>query len=188
MRAGNDARRAVLVGEVGQRPHRVADDRHVRLGNRDELIVGMDRLRLLVGADGDRRQRRHQAAGIEHALDDRQDVLVHRDALVELAVDQQVVDAHRAPALEAIGRRRDVELALEPLEIGDQRVDEVGLDGVLDDASSRRGRSSRRVPESVRAPSMRLPHLVTLGPCGGAGEHDFAAFLRPCVSGLRDGY
>ena len=57
-----------------------------------------------------------------------------RDALVELAVDQEIVDARRPQALEAIDRRLDVELALEPLEIGDQCVDKVGLDGVLDDA------------------------------------------------------
>ena len=72
MRAGDDARRAVRLGEVGERPHRVADGRDVRLRQRDELVVGVDRLRRLAGQDRDRRQRRHEAARIEHALDDRQ--------------------------------------------------------------------------------------------------------------------
>ena len=39
-------------------------------GERDELVVGVDRLGGLARADGDRRQRRDEAAGVEHALDD----------------------------------------------------------------------------------------------------------------------
>src|SRR5207237_1148299 len=35
---GNDARRAVGLGEVGEGPHRVADGGWVRLRDRDELI------------------------------------------------------------------------------------------------------------------------------------------------------
>ena len=60
---------------------RVADDGRVRLGDRDELVVGVDRLDRLARVDGDRRQRRDQAAGVEHALDDREHGRVHRHLL-----------------------------------------------------------------------------------------------------------
>ena len=59
---------------------------------------------------------------VEHALDDRQHVRVHGDALVQLAVHEQVVDAHGAGALEGVARGTDVELALEALEIGGHGV------------------------------------------------------------------
>ena len=45
VRAGDDPGGAVRLGEVGERPHRVADRRRVRLRERDELVVGVDRLR-----------------------------------------------------------------------------------------------------------------------------------------------
>ena len=75
VRAGHEPGRAVRLGEVGERPHRVAHGRRVRLRDRDQLVVGVDRLRGLAGQDRDRRQRRDQAARVEHALDDRQHVL-----------------------------------------------------------------------------------------------------------------
>ena len=134
VRAGDDPGGAVGLGEVGERPHRVAHRRRVRLGDRHELVVGVDRLRGLAGADGDRRQRRDQAAGVEHALDDRQHVGVHRHPCEDVAVHQQVVDAHGA----ACPRRRCsagtiAEVDLEAVERLGQLVDQVGLDGVLDD-------------------------------------------------------
>ena len=69
--AGHDARGAVRLGEVGERPHRVADDRAVGLVEGDQLVVGVDRLRRLAGADADRGERGDQAAVVEHALHDR---------------------------------------------------------------------------------------------------------------------
>ena len=49
VRTGNEAGRAVGLGEVRERPHRVADGRDVRLRDREELVVGVDRLRDLAG-------------------------------------------------------------------------------------------------------------------------------------------
>ena len=79
MAAGDEPGGAVRLGEVGERPHGVADDRHVRLVQRDELVVGVDRLGALARVDGDGGERGDQAAGVEHALDDRQHVAMDRD-------------------------------------------------------------------------------------------------------------
>ncbi len=103
------------------------------LGERDELVIGVDRLGQLVGADGDRRQRRDEQAGIEDCLDDRKDVRVNGDPLVEGSVDQQVVDAGGPTALEEIVGRDDAELSLEAEEVLEDGVGEIGLDGILDD-------------------------------------------------------
>ena len=108
VRAGDDPRRAVLLGEVGERPHRVADGRHVRLVERDELVVGVDRLRGLARDDRDRRQRRHEAARVEDALDDGQHARVHRDRLVQRAEREQVVDPDGARSLERVVGRDDL--------------------------------------------------------------------------------
>ena len=56
-----------------------------------------------------------------------------RYALVERAVHEEVVDAQRLGTLELIGRRLDLELAYQAIEVVDQSVDQVGLDGVLHD-------------------------------------------------------
>ena len=109
VRPGNETRGAVRLGEVGQGPHRVAHRRRVRLGNRDELVVGVDRLGGLAGEDVDRRERRDQATGIEHPLHDREHVIVHGNALPEVVVGEQVVDPERSLALERVRRRLHVE-------------------------------------------------------------------------------
>jgi hypothetical protein len=105
----------------------------VRLGERDQLVVGVERLRGLVGIDRDRRQRRHQAAAVEHALDDRQHALVHRDHLVDRAAREQVVDPHGARALEQVRRRLRGELALEPEDVVAQLHHQGWIDRVRDD-------------------------------------------------------
>jgi hypothetical protein len=105
----------------------------MRLRQGDELVVGVDRLGPLAGEDVDGRERRHQAAGTEHAVDDREHVRVDRDALEALAVDQQVVDAERVGPLEAVAGRPDVQLPLQAVEVLEQPVHELRLDGVLDD-------------------------------------------------------
>ena len=71
--------------------------------------------------------------GIEHALDDRQHARVHRHPLPDLAEREQVVDAQRVLAFERVVGRLDLE---ERLEVGErlrERVDQLGLDRVLDD-------------------------------------------------------
>ena len=105
----------------------------MRLDDRHELVVGVDRLRRLAGADGDRRERRDEAPVIEDRFDDGQHVRVHRHPLEGRAVHQQVVDANGLRALEVVGRRHDPEVDLQAVELFDELVDQVGLDGVLDD-------------------------------------------------------
>ena len=103
--AGDDPRRAVGLGEVGERPHRVADGRDVRLRDRQELVVGVDRLRDLAGQDRDRAQRRDQATRVEHRLDEGQHARVDRHALPDAAEREQVVDPQRPGALEGVAGR-----------------------------------------------------------------------------------
>ena len=114
MRAGDEARRAVGLGEVGERPHRVAHRRRVRLRDRDQLVVGVNRLRGLARLDRDRRQRRDQATRVEDAVDDREHVPVYRNQLEEAAEREQVVEAQGVVALERIPRRFHLEELLEP--------------------------------------------------------------------------
>ena len=82
--------------------------------------------------DGDGREGRDQEAGVENALADRQDGGVQRYLLVERAVHQQVVDADGAGALEEVVGGHDAELDFEAAKVVVEGVDEVGLDGVLD--------------------------------------------------------
>ena len=102
-------------------------------GMRDQLIVGVDRLRRLARADGDRRQRRDEAAAVEHAFDDRQHVGVHGDPLVQVAVHEQVVDPPGVLAFEAVRRRLDAEVVLEAHEVVGECVDQLGLDRAIED-------------------------------------------------------
>jgi hypothetical protein len=133
VRAGDQARRSVGIGEVRERPHGVADDRHVRLRQRQQLIVGVDRLRALARVDGDRGQRGHQTAAVEDALDQRQHRCVDRHLLVETPVREEIVDAHGARALEQVLRRLHVEVLLEPVQVLQQRRDQLRLDHALED-------------------------------------------------------
>ena len=147
--AGDHPGGAVGLGEVGEGPHRVAHDGRVGLGQRDQLVIGVDGLGRLTGIDGDRRQRRHQAAGVEHPLDDGEHGRVHGDRRVPRPAGQQVVDAHGVGAFEAVGRGRGAQLALEPGQVLDQRVDLVGVDGVGQDRVALLGDASdvaSRVP------------------------------------------
>ena len=58
---------------------------------------------------------------------------------VELAVGQQVVDAHGVVALEAVGRRHRAEVVLEPQQVVGEGVEQVGLDGVGNDRVAQLG-------------------------------------------------
>ncbi len=124
---------AVLLGEVGDGPHGVADDRHVGTGERDELVVGVDRLGLLVGPDGDGGERRDQEPGIEHPLDDGQHVRMHRDLLEGGAVDEQVVHPHGVHPLEEVVGRHGAEVVLQLEQRLVDLVHQVRLDGVGED-------------------------------------------------------
>ena len=62
-----------------------------------------------------------------------QHVGVDRDPLERLAVHEQVVDADGLAALEVVGRRHDAEVDLEAVQLVVELVEQVGLDGVLDD-------------------------------------------------------
>ena len=90
---GNQTGRAVLFREVGDCPHGVADDRHVRPGEWYHLIVSVYRLCPLAGFDDDRGERGDQQPGIENAFNDREDIRVDRDLRERRAVDEEVVDA-----------------------------------------------------------------------------------------------
>ena len=72
-------------------------------------------------------------AGIEHAVDDRQHVLVHRNPLPDAVEGEQVVDPQRLVALERVRRGLDLEELLEADQRVVELVDQAGLDGVLDD-------------------------------------------------------
>ena len=105
---------------------------HVRFGQRDQLIVGVDGLRTLAGADRDRRQRRDQRALADGAFDQRQDGVVHRYLFVDLAAREEVVDAHRRKAFEEVLATALAELDLEARQIGQERVGERDGEGVFD--------------------------------------------------------
>jgi hypothetical protein len=119
----------------------------------------------LARVDADGRQRRDEAARVEHALHDRQHVRVDRDLLEPRSVDQQVVDPDGVGALEVVPRRRDGELALEPEQVVVQRVDELGVDGVLDDRVAVRG-DALDVVVDVDAGGLGAGHVVPPEPHG----------------------
>ena len=136
MRTGNEARAAVLGGEVVERPH--ARDHHRRVRalqmTRHHDVVAVHRLRVLARTDVDRGHARQQAAAVEQRV--RRSAA--RSSCSGIAwnagiLGQQVV---HAPGRVPLGRRPlrlDVQLALEPADRVAQRVDELGLDRVLDD-------------------------------------------------------
>ncbi len=67
--AGDEPGRAVLAGELVERPHRVDHQRRVRLGQRVDRIVPVQDLRLLAGPDADA-DRRAQLVVPEHLVED----------------------------------------------------------------------------------------------------------------------
>ena len=123
------------LGEVGDGPHGVADDRHVRSGERDQLVVGVDRLGLLVGPDGDGGERRDQETRVEHRLHHGEHVGVHGDLLEGGAVDEEVVHPHGADPLEEVVGWDGAEVMLQLEErlvdlVHQLRFDGVGENGV----------------------------------------------------------
>ena len=67
---------------------------------------------------------------------------------------QQVVDADGLRALEVVAGRHDAEVDLEAVQLVDELVDEVGLDGVLDDRVALLGDRGDVVATSV---AVRVP-------------------------------
>jgi hypothetical protein len=133
MSTRTEAGGTVFLREVGNGPHRVADQRGVGLGQRDQLVIGVDGLSLFVRPDGDRRQRRDQQTGVKDPLDDREDIRVERNSLIERTVHEEVVDAGGFSAFEEIVRRHDAEIVFESEEIIGDGVDQVEVNGILDD-------------------------------------------------------
>ena len=175
-----DAGGAVGLREVRDRPHGVADDRDVGTGEWDELVVGVDRLRLFFGPDGDGRERRDQEPGIEHTLDDREDVVMHRDLPEGRPVDEQVVHPCRMHTLEEVVGGHDAEVALQREQGVVDLVHQLGLNGVGQDGvavlghppemlveiregTRRRGAGARRHGSIVR------PRRTSSPPDGGKG-------------------
>ena len=60
-------------------------------------------------------------------------MVVQRHPLPHLTVSEEVVHPQRARSLEAVAGRLDIEVAFETGQAGRQFVEQVGLDGVLDD-------------------------------------------------------
>ena len=187
MGAGDEPGGAVGLGEVGERPHGVAHRRRVGLGQRDDLVVGVDRLRRLARSDGDRGERRHQEPGVEDPLEDGQDRGWTGIRSKCGPVGQQVVDAGGADPSKALAGRHDAELAFESVEVLVQGVDQVGLDGVLDDGVARPRRSvaggsstSRPWPRSLSL-GQAAAYCETGGTQEASGQPLRAAHL--CVEG-----
>ena len=99
MTARHQTRRAVCIREIGQRPHRIAHDGDVRLGERDHHVVGMDRLRGLAG-DEIRQPGSRTPSTIGKTL----------------LVAQQIIDANGLVTFEPVHRRLDVVIALQPIQ------------------------------------------------------------------------
>ncbi len=102
----------------------------MRTGERDQLVVSVDWLRLLVGPDRDGRQGGDEESRIEHAFHHWEDVGVHRDLLEGRTVHEEVVDAPRVKALEQVVGGDGPELPLESEKGAVDLVDELGLYGV----------------------------------------------------------
>jgi hypothetical protein len=126
----------VLLGEIGDRPHCVADDGRVWFWHAYDLIVGVDHLGLFVGTDGDGGQRRDKETRIEDLLDDGEHVRMDRNPLVDRSVDEKIVDPRRPEALEEIVGRHDPQRPLQSKEVFIQLIDQIGRDCVLDDRPS----------------------------------------------------
>ena len=177
---GHEPGGAVVLGEIGDSPHGVADDRDVGPGQRDELVVGVDRLRLLVGPDGDGRERRDEQTRIEHALDDGQHVGVHGDLLEGWAVYEEVVDPRGVEALEEVVGGDGAEIVFQ-LEKGFvDLVDEVGLDRVGEDGVA----VLRDTPEVIREIRERTGGRgFRLAWCHGGNCTESARRRLPCRAG-----
>ena len=107
MAARHDARRAVLDGEVVERPHRVHDDVGEVAGQRVDAGVVVEHLRLLAGADLDAGGRR-QLVVPEHAVEDAEQQRVDRRVVEGACLREERVHPARVVALEVVAPERDL--------------------------------------------------------------------------------
>ena len=130
--ARQNPRRAIVVPEIRQRPDRIDGDRDVRTRQRDQLRVLMDRLRLLAGAKHQRAERRQQAFLVQHALDDRQHILVQRHFPEQIVIGEKIVDADGLEAFERGLGGAEIVLALDAQQRLLQSLDQFGRGRALD--------------------------------------------------------
>ena len=106
VRSGHDARRAVGLGEVVERPHRV--DHHFRMWSRKRVdaVVGVQDLRLFAGTDLDPGRRAQLVAGAEHVVEHLQQQRMHGESVEGARLREQRVDAAGPEALEVVAAGR----------------------------------------------------------------------------------
>ena len=96
--------------------------------DRDQLVVGMQRLGRLAGTDVDRRDGRDERTRTEHCIDEREQRREQRDVPEDLAPGQQIEDATGGEAVESVRAAAGAEFVFE----SDDRFVESGHERCLD--------------------------------------------------------
>ena len=133
MAARHDAGRPVLLGEVGQGDHHVAEDVPVGPGQAVQDVVSMDGLGRLAGPDRRRAVGAEQAVLAEHAPDHGEDVLVHGELLEDRVGVQQIEVPDGAVAVEGL-HEGAAPRAVHGGHGGEGRVAQLGGQGVAPEA------------------------------------------------------
>ena len=130
MAPAHDARRAVLGGEVVERPHHVDDE--LRVGTRDRVdgVVGVHRLRDFARTDLDA-GRRAQLVVVQDPVEHGQDQRIGRGAVERAGLGEQRVDPSGPAALEVVASERRV--AEDRGGLGSGARQGLGLEAALDD-------------------------------------------------------
>src|SRR3954447_5222519 len=100
--AGYDPGRAVVDGEVVERPHRVQYDVLMRPGQGVDAVIGVQPLRLLARSDLDAGGRAELVALAEHAVEHAEQQRMCRQPVEGTGLGEQRVDAAGAEALEVV--------------------------------------------------------------------------------------
>ena len=101
VRTGHHAGRTVGVGKIGQGPHRVEHQRHVRIGGKVR-VVPVERLRGLARKNLHRRSDRQLRLGAQHRADQAQNCRFDQQCVELAGLGEQVEDALRAVAGELV--------------------------------------------------------------------------------------